>query len=61
MIEWFKEQLNGEGEPQVICFLKKMKGDRDKHDTYAYRTDALENVRRILKRKAAKTRAMLKK
>jgi hypothetical protein len=49
--EWFSEQLTEQGEPQVICFLEKTKGDRDKHDTYAYRPDALENIRRILKRK----------
>ena len=49
--EWFSEQLTDAGEPQIICFLEKTKGDRDKHDTYAYRPDGLENVRRILKRK----------
>ena len=47
--EWFSEQLTEAGEPQVICFLEKTKSDRDKH--YAYRPDALDNVRRILKRK----------
>ena len=49
--EWFSERLTDAGEPQIICFLEKTKSDRDKHDTYAYRPDALENVRRILKRK----------
>ena len=50
--EWFSEQLTDKGEPQIICFLEKTKGDRDKHDTYTYRPDALEKVRRILKRKS---------
>ena len=49
--EWFSERLTDKGEPLVVCFLEKTKGDRDKHDTYAYRSDALGKVRRILKRK----------
>ena len=48
--EWFSERQTKEG-PEVVCFLEKVKGDRDKHETFAYRTDALENIRRVLKRK----------
>lgn len=44
--EWWKD--NGE---QVVCYLEKTKGDRDLHDTYAYRPDAHTNTRRMLKRK----------
>jgi hypothetical protein len=48
--EWFSERQTEEGS-QIVCFLEKVKSDRDKHETYAYRPDALENIRRVLKRK----------
>ena len=48
--EWFSERQTDEG-PQIVCFLEKVKGDRNKHETFAYRPDALENISRILKRK----------
>jgi len=48
--EWFSERQTEEG-AQIVCFLEKVKSDRDKHETYAYRPDALENIRRVLKRK----------
>jgi hypothetical protein len=44
--EWWKD----DGE-QVVCYLEKTKGDRDLHDTYAYRPDASSNTRRMLRRK----------
>jgi len=44
--EWWKD--NGE---QVVCYLERTKGDRDLHDTYAYRPDAHANTRRMLRRK----------
>lgn len=44
--EWWKD-----GGDQIICYLEKTKGDRDLHDTYAYRPDAHSNTRRTLKRK----------
>ena len=44
--EWWRD--NGE---QIVCYLEKTKGDRDLHDTYAYRPDALSNTQRMLRRK----------
>jgi hypothetical protein len=44
--EWWRD--NGE---QVVCYLEKTKGNRDLHDTYAYRPDAYSNTRRMLSRK----------
>ena len=44
--EWWKDTGD-----QVICYLEKTKGNRDLHDTYAYRPDAHSNTRRMLMRK----------
>ena len=44
--EWFRD--TGE---EIICDLEITKGDRDKHPTTHYRNDAIQNWRRLVKRK----------
>lgn len=44
--EWFTDKGD-----VVLCYLEKTKGDRDLHNTTAYRPDAYENIKRTLKRK----------
>lgn len=44
--EWFQDRKD-----EIICFLEVTKGDRKKQETTHYRTDAIENWRRIKQRR----------
>ena len=59
-MEWFsieedyKSESTGKVSPRAVLYLGTTKGDREKDDSYAYRPEHLEHIRRLIKRRGKK-------
>tara|TARA_B100000579_G_scaffold433693_1_gene452978 strand:+ start:182 stop:1582 length:1401 start_codon:yes stop_codon:yes gene_type:complete len=49
-MEWFREEGSGE-DTEPVLYMKELKGDREKDDSYSYRSSALAFVRRMKMRR----------
>ena len=49
-MEWFREEGKGEGE-RGILYMRELKGNREKDNSYAYREGELNHIRRMKSRK----------